>query len=25
VLQRYDIHDIRYLFGNDLRLLQQFR
>jgi phenylalanyl-tRNA synthetase alpha chain len=25
VLQRYDIHDIRYLFGNDLRLLQPFR
>ena len=25
VRQRYDIHDIRYLFGNDLRLLQQFR
>ncbi len=25
VLQRYDIHDIRYLFGNDLRLLEQFR
>ncbi len=25
VLQRYDIHDIRYLFGNDLRPLQQFR